>query len=307
MARAKKTVVRKRTVKKSTGVKAKEKTNFVLPTVRSKPVDNIWNYSYHITGTKKIGKTSFLIDGCEEFILQCDRPSLSKSVMEVMPKNWKELKGWVTALEKAAVESSFPYERIILDGVADSYIMCEIWVLNEFDLESMNDKYSTGFREQKKEFGSLMNRLLRLGISANCGVAFTSHSTWVEKKVRGKTVNKLTNNLPGKADDLVAGKVDANFVFDYVGDKRVLFLQGDDELVADHSIDGHFLTTDGREIKEIYMGTNPHEAMQTFEKAFNNQLDYTTLDEYENNRKKKNRGAKKVSKRAAKKTAKRRK
>jgi hypothetical protein len=56
-----------------------------LPTGRRDQVDDPWRYAYLITGEKKIGKTSFAINGCEEYVIQLDKPQIGYKNREDCP------------------------------------------------------------------------------------------------------------------------------------------------------------------------------------------------------------------------------
>ena len=77
-------------------VKRKNKTGrgdtLTLPTERRVPVNNPWEYAYLLTGEKKIGKTTFAIEGGDVLVLQFDKPQIAYEIIEVCPNNWKESK-----------------------------------------------------------------------------------------------------------------------------------------------------------------------------------------------------------------------
>lgn len=261
----------------------KRNPGFQLPTGRRKPVTDPWMYSYLITGEKKIGKTSFALEGCEEFVIQFDKPNLAYRIREECPKVWKEVERIVKALEDASNEGSFPYQRIIIDGVGEAYAMCQAAVCKYFQVEHPSEVgYARGWHKLRDDFTDFINRLLRLQSTANCGAMFIAHAEWKEVNVRGGgKIEKLVPNLAGKCEEIVNGKVDAWFIYDYIGKRRVLVTQGDMETGAGHRIDGHFLTESGEKIVEIDMGSSPKDAMDNFLSAFHNKQKYSTIEELE--------------------------
>ena len=279
----------------------KKNPGFQLPTGRREPIKDPWMYAYLITGEKKIGKTSFALEGCEEFVLQFDKPNLAYKIREECPKTWREVTRIIKALEVAAEEGEFPYQRIIVDGIGEAYAMCQLDVCSHFAVEHPSDVgFAKGWHKLRDEFTDFINRILRLQHVAQCGAMFIAHAEWKEVNVRGGgKIEKLVPNLAGRCEEIVNGKVDAWFVYDYMDKRRVLVTQGDMETGAGHRIDGHFLTPDSRKIVEIDMGSNPKEAMTNFLKAFHNQQDYTTIEELEESSKAKSPPRKTTRRRAS--------
>ena len=275
---------------------------FELPLERRKPVNNVWQYAYLITGEKKIGKTSFAIEGCEEYVLQFDKPQLSYSIRESMIKSWKESAKAIKALEQAADSNNFPYNRIIIDGVAEWYAMCQVECCKHFGISHPSEqKWAEAWHWIRDNFTDAVNRLLRLQISAECGIIFIAHAEWTEVKIRGgTTVDKLVPNLSAKCEETINGKVDGWFCYDYDGEDRVLILKGDQTTGAGHRIDGKFQTPSGEYIKEIPMGNNVTESMEYFIKAFNNKHEFVTLADFNESNKSKSTRRRRRSRRKEK-------
>lgn len=255
----------------------------VLPTGRSKPVDNPWNYAYLMTGEKKIGKTAFSIEGCEELVLQFDKPQLAYAIREIVIKSWSQFKDALRLLEEKAKDGAeaFPYQRIVVDGAGEWYQMCQQATCKKFGVEHPSEEgYARAWHHLRDEFTDAVNRLLRLQRDVGCGMIFISHAEWKEKNTRdGGKIERLVPNLPPRAEEILNGKCDAWFAWDYAGKDRILVVQGDEITGAGHRIDGHFLTPDGRRVREIYMGESPKEALNNFMRAFNNAQEYETVKE----------------------------
>lgn len=252
-----------------------------LPTGRSAPVTDPWQYAYLITGEKKIGKTKFAIEGVEELVLQFDKPQMAYKIREIMIESWTKFKRTLIALEDKASEgnSDFPYQRIVIDGAGEWYTMCQTFTCKKFGVEHPSEEgYARAWHFLRDEFTDAVNRLLRLQRSVGCGMVFIAHSEWKEKKTRdGAKTERLVPNLPPRAEEILNGKCDAWFTWDYSGERRIMVVQGDEITGAGHRIDGHFQTPDGERIREIYMGESSAEALENFTKAFNNEQPYTTL------------------------------
>lgn len=254
---------------------------FVLPTARRKPSEQIWSYAFLLLGEKKIGKTTFAVEGAEEFVLQFDKPQLALEVREEVIEDWKQLKNVLQAIEDAADSGTLPYNRIIVDGVGECYQQCQEWACKKHLVDHPSDSdWGLTWNLIKEEFTAVVNRFLRLQTKANCGLVFIAHSEWKERRIRGgETIEKLVPNLPSKCEEIVNGKVDGWFQYDYVGNDRVLIIQGNEEVGAGHRIDGHFLTPEGERVIEVPMGDSATEALENFLKAFNNEQTFTVVKE----------------------------
>jgi hypothetical protein len=244
-----------------------------------------WQYSYLVTGEKKIGKTSWAIEGCEELVIQIDKPQISKPIREVMVKDWPHSIRVVDSIEELAARkgrSGFPYQRIVVDGAGEWYAMCQTAVCRHFGIGHPQDEgYARAWHKLRDDFTDAVNRLHRLQDAVGCGLVFIAHAEWKEKKTReGGKVERLVPNLASRCEEILNGKCDAWFTWDYYGSHRIMVVQGDETTGAGHRIDAQFWTTDGRRVQEIYMGESPKEAMERFTTAFNNEQGYATFREW---------------------------
>lgn len=270
-----------------------KKSVLQLPTARSIPETSPWQYAYHVCGERKIGKTTLAISGCEELVIQFDKPQLAYEVREMVPVCWSDRTGRKLGFEQilarleaiAADENEeFIYERIVIDGVAEWYQMCMEYACkkNGVGHPSEDENWGRTWTLMRETFTDAVNRLLRLQSTAKCGLFFISHTEWRERTARGtkQKILKLESDLPGRCEKIINGKVDAWFVYDYEGEDRVLFVLGSQEIGAGHRIDGHFKTIGGDRISEIYMGNDSTDAqysLDQFMKAFNNKLEYKNI------------------------------
>ena len=266
--------------------KKRRKEVFELPTDRRTPVDDMWRYAYLITGEKKIGKTTFAIEGCDEFVLQFDKPQLAYRIRETMIEDWKKFESVLKALEVAADSGDFPYNRIVVDGCNEWYQQCQTEVCRIFGIGHPSEEgYAKGWHKLRDMFFDGMNRLLRLQNTAKCGLIFLAHSEIKEVKDRyGQNTEKMVPILSPKCEEIINGKVDGWFAYDYIGSERIMIIRGNAFTGAGHRIDGHFLTPEKQPVKEIYMGKSAEEALNNFKKAFNNEQEYQTYKEYKASR-----------------------
>jgi len=272
---------------------AGKKATFTLPTDRRVPETSPWKYAYHVTGERKIGKTTFAIEGCEELVIQFDKPQLAYPIPETVIQTWSSFQDGKIGFEqvlraveaKAEEAGKFPYDRIVIDGVSEWYAMCTTWACKQHGVKdpSENENWGATWRLIRETFLEAVNRLLRLQVTADCGLVFISHCEWRQKTVKGGgTVEKLESDLQNRCEKIINGKVDGWFVYCYQEGKRVLCLLGDETIGAGHRIDGHFMTPDKRRVSEIYMGdetTDATFALAQFLAAFENKTQVAALSE----------------------------
>ncbi len=255
--------------------------SFVLPTDRRTPTSNPWELAYLITGEKKIGKTTFAIEGCEEYVLQFDKPQLSYNIRETAITSWKHFKKALEAIESKAANGTMAFERIIVDGAGEWYQMAHVEACKRAGVEHPSDiPYGKCWHQIRDMFTDAVNRLLRLQVSASCGLVFIAHSEWRERN----KVEVLVPNLPAKCEEILNGKCDGWFNYGYMGKSRVLTIRGDDTIAAGHRIDGHFLTPDKRRINHIVMGSSAAQGLKNFLEAFNNKQTYADYSEWRQNK-----------------------
>ncbi len=249
---------------------------FTIPTDRRKPVGDPWQLAYLLTGEKKVGKTSLAIEGCEELVVQFDKPQLSYNIREVVPSNWSDFRKVLSQLEAKAA-GRFPYQRVIIDGAGEWYQMMHVECCRHFGIEHPSEEgFARGWHYIRDGFTDAVNRLLRLQSKTRCGLIFIAHSEWKERN----KVEVLMPNLPPRCEEILNGKCDGWFNYGYMGSQRVLTIRGDETIAAGHRIDGHFLTKDGRRIDHIQMGNSAKQAMHNFMEAYHNRQSYVDFDEW---------------------------
>lgn len=247
---------------------------------RRTPSDDLWAYSYLLIGEKKIGKTSLAIEGCEELVLQYDKPQIAYPIKELLVENWRHFTAAKDQLLERAAAGALGFNRVVIDGTGEWYQSCQAKVCQDFAIAHPSEEgYARAWHALRDEFTAAVNDLLSLQESG-CGVVFIAHSQVREIETRdGGKVDKMVPNLAPRCEEIVNGKVDGWFCYDYYGKDRMLIVQGDETVSAGHRIDGHFLTPDGRRVREVHMGRDPSEAMAAFVAAFNNEQEHATMRE----------------------------
>lgn len=250
----------------------------VLPDEYAEPCDDFNRYSLLIHGEKKIGKTSIALQGGKVLLLQFDPPQLAYKRMEIVIETWKH---YLAVLRNLETAKPFPYDRVVIDGAEQWYRMAFDHACSTLAVDDPGDEgYGKGWNLVRRTFAEGVDRFLRL----SCGRWFTAHSMWREVETRqGTKIMKLLPTLSKQAEEILNGRVDGWFAYDYVEDKRVLIVQGDEHTGAGHRFDEsgfeHFRTPKGRVVREIDMGSSPAEAYQNLMKGFDNKLLTTKVDE----------------------------
>lgn len=242
-----------------------------LPTKPHKPETNHHAYAYLIYGEKKIGKSSLSAEEKNSLIIQFDKPQIALPVMEIFVKNWRTMLATLKALEAKATEDAFPYPMLVIDGTDVMYALCMDHVCKEEGVEHPTDMpYGKGWAATRREFSNVVRRLLALP----CGHIFIAHGTEIEIETHiGETKRRFVPRLAAQAEEIINGQVDAWFFYAYCGKRRVLITQGDEKIGAGHRIQGHFLTTEGKPVKAISMGTSAAMAYKRLLDGFYNRLE----------------------------------
>ncbi len=244
-----------------------------LPKKPETPCTELNDFSFLFHGEKKVGKTTLALEGGRVLVLQFDPPQRAYERMEIQCPDWRTFLASLKALEKADA----PYDRVVLDGADLWYHHCQAYVCEKQGIEHPGDAgWGKGWSALRNEFTHAVDRMLNL----SCGVWFLCHSTWKEVDVRrsnGRTekVEKLLPMLSGMAEEILNGKVDGWFAYDYRGNNRVLVLQGDERTGAGHRLDQdkypHFRLPEGEKITEMMAGKSASIAYKRFLAAFNNE------------------------------------
>jgi hypothetical protein len=245
----------------------------VLPTRVNKPSDDFTDYRFLIHGEKKIGKTTLANGGGQVLFLQNDPPQRAYAVMEIPITCWSESEEALRLLEKKAAKKDYPYRRVVVDGTDSWYKRCQKHVCQKLCIQHPQDEaYGKAWDEIRWTFTDAVDRLLRLP----GGCWFLCHSAWKEVENRdGEKFNKLLPVLPRAAEEIINGKVDGWFAMDWIGDQRVLMVEGDERVGAGHRLDDpvlpHFRTRDGKRVREVWMGISPKEGYANLLAAFQNE------------------------------------
>lgn len=271
--------------KKKTSKKAKKIIKVSIPKRPTKICTDFRRYSFMLHGEKKIGKTTLFANEKGAFFLEFDPLQLSLAIKQKHVPDWPHFLAYIDLLETNPDD----VQTVIVDGADIAYQACFNWSCMKMAITHPHDEndYGKSWNFIRAEFESAVLRLLALN-EDGIATRFICHSKWAEIKTRGggKT-DKLIPFLTSQAEEVLNGRIDIWAAYTYVEKKRVLIIEGDEEIGAGHRVDGRFLTPDGEAIKEIYMGKSSKQAYDNLLEAFNNEQIHTTIDEMTPKKKKK--------------------
>lgn len=265
-----------RKLKKKTK-KKKERITVSIPKRPSKICTDFRLFSVLVHGEKKIGKTTMWAHEEGAFFLEFDPVQLSLAIKQKHVPSWPHFIAYIDLLEKEPDD----VKTVIVDGVDIAYQLCFNWSCQKMAITHPHDEndYGKSWNFIRAEFESAVLRLLSLN-EQGIATRFISHSKWAEIKTRGGgKQDKLIPFMTSQAEEVLNGRIDIWAAYTYDENKRVLILEGSEEIGAGHRCDGRFLTPDGEAIQEIYMGKSSKEAYNNLLEAFNNEQTYTTVDE----------------------------
>lgn len=246
----------------------------MLPTEKSRPIDDINRYIGLLHGEPGVGKTTLLMQEEDTFLISFDRDEDLEIYQEYVG-TWHEFSQWVDSLEAAAKRGQLPYKRIVIDGIDIGYKKAQAFTEDKHKVEDVSDmEWGKGFSQLNKRFSTTMEKLFNLtSPEVGCGVWFISHSN--EREVKMADGSKLIRVFPQMSkgcERVIMGR--AHFVFYYRrigGQDRVITVRGNTELFAKCNADYRFLTPANEKIFEVPAGNGPDEAWQNLLLAFNNQ------------------------------------
>lgn len=240
-------------------VTKKNKVQLSLPTERSEPSGNLFDYSMLFFGEKKIGKTSMCSFMPDTFFMMCEPGGKALRIYQKPVRNWTEFKGYVDLLEK-----STRFRTVVIDTVDLAYKMCSRWVCRKAGVTHPHeaDDYGKTWNAVADEFAMTLQRLLNM----DKGCVFISHSKESTITRRsGKQHDKIQSTLADHGRAVLDPMVDIWCYYTYDGDDRVLQIEGNDLVSCGHRLEEHFVG-----VAEIHMGTSPKQSYENFVAAFNN-------------------------------------
>jgi len=254
------------------------------------PPEKILEYAVLIFGEKGIGKTTLAGNVPGSYINQYELRRRSAKVRQTnIPIHSATKLGKMKAQAKRSGKDFFTswqmiqaahdlqladdsVECIIEDTIDGAWKACMAHICFNKGIEDPTEAndYGQTWRQLKDEFLSEYERIL----DAGKGLWFISHATFKEVELRGDDKYELLVPTCEKgAFEFLKQVVDFAFYYGYhQGTRRVLRLRGNEDIWAACAVDDHFCYDDGTPLEMIEMGTNPTEAYERMQDAFDNKV-----------------------------------
>lgn len=192
-----------------------------------------------------VGKTTLASNFPKSLILSFEPGSNGLHNKFVAPvKSWSDYKDFVKQLKRTDPKTKKPilldkYEILVIDTVDEAYKLCEKYVCNEHDAETIKDVggYGSGYKILDSEFMDSFRELVYYGY----GLLFISHET-EKPKVNdlGQEYTQIVPALPNRPFLLINKFVDIIGYIreipekknDQITHERYIFLRGDERFLT---------------------------------------------------------------------------
>ena len=239
-----------------------------LPSSYKTAKTNLWDFTYLWAGVKKAGKTTFLAEWQDHFILEGEPGNakhLNANYVDI--HNWSEVVGYLDLLERTP-----NYCKIVfVDGIDKIYAMLVKSVRLELKLPDLKPLEFGAWNAIRMRFENFIQRLHNL----NIGVGYTTHTELVTATdLVGREISKLETSMSKQCNEIMDGIIHfwGVMLLDEKGN-RIMRLQGDSFIKAGNSLSETHFRWKGRSIKQIPMGKSGKEAFFYFMCAFDNNLE----------------------------------
>lgn len=192
-----------------------------------------------------VGKTTLASNFPKSLILSFEPGSNGLHKKFVAPvKSWSDYKDFVKQLKRTDPKTKKPilldkYEILVIDTVDEAYKLCEKYVCNEHDAETIKDVggYGSGYKILDSEFMDSFRELVYYGY----GLLFISHETEKSKiNDLGQEYTQIVPALPNRPFLLINKFVDIIGYIreipekknDQITHERYIFLRGDERFLT---------------------------------------------------------------------------
>jgi hypothetical protein len=242
-----------------------------LPTKPREPIYDINRHRFMVTGEAGVGKTTLGTVEPGVFNLSFDPLRETYAIMQEFCPDWRHFLGYLQLLEGQAKAGKLAYKRIQIDGTEIWYRHCLNYVITNKlgGAHPSEADYGKGWDALNSELSSAADRIMALP----CGIWFTSHGKEKPfKRWDGTEIIRIAAELSNRANEVVCGRCDVIMNMQYIGpDSRIATIRGNDAIQAKCDVNGRFLTTDGRQVKEIVLGAEgPEVAWNKLLRAYDN-------------------------------------
>ncbi len=173
----------------------------LLPTQKTKPKDDLADYSILLHAKPKLGKSTFCSQA-EGALFLATEPGLNAlEVYQVPIDSWEKM---MEALAEI-VAGKHSFKTIVIDTVDNAYRMCAKYICEKHKIDHESDLgYGKGHAFINIEFHRVLTKLAGLPY----GLYLISHSKEKEIQTRTGKYTRVISTLPDKAAKIVLGMVD---------------------------------------------------------------------------------------------------
>lgn len=233
--------------KKSSVIKTKvDRPKLTLPTEEEEPLSSLSEAMLLIYGENKIGKTSLCSQFPDPLFLMFEPGGKGLKIKQRQVNSWREFVGYIDLLEKTE-----EFRNVVIDPIALCY---KAVVDHVCEKELVNDPTDIGWGKGWKAIEDEFVRQIKRISASNRGIIFLGHPEQAEFEARtGGKYHKITPKMMKQAKTFIESFVDVIAFYGYHGDKRMLTIEGSDELDAGSRLKYQFRTPEGERIHSIPM------------------------------------------------------
>lgn len=236
-----------------------------LPSKKTKPLQELQQFSFWFYGPPKIGKSSLVSRFGTVCQAMTEKGYNALSIYDV-PLWQYEWPDYLNFLELIKEDTFF--DCVSLDVLEIAFEKCFAFMKAELGIE--NPQWGE-WNTVRKPFIDLCTSLTML---EGKGCVFVSHASRVEREdASGETWGGMAPALKGKPYEAIAGLVDVIGCMHYHKGHRVMQIIGDSDIDAGCRLFENnvaFIDTEGERVKYIPLGTSSDEAYANFLRAFQN-------------------------------------
>jgi hypothetical protein len=235
-----------------------------LPTEDSIPETQMSRYSFFVYGKQGIGKTTFSLQFPRTLHMMFEPGAKSKAFRKIEPANWKEVVEYTRL-----IKNTDQYDTVVIDTTDLMWDMCVKQVCTEKGVEYLKD---IGFGDGYDIAGTKFREVL-IDLHSKKGLVILSHEKVRISEDKDET-GYIIPSSKKRCTETIAKWADitGHYFIDKSG-RRHMRIRANANAEAKCRPDEFFNYKDGTPIMDIPMGNNPKESYDTFQLAFNNQLD----------------------------------
>ena len=173
----------------------------LLPTQKTKPRDDLSDYSILLHARPKVGKSSWCAQA-EGVLFLATEPGLNAlEVYQIPIDNWEKM---AEALAEI-VAGNHSFKTIVIDTIDNAYILCAKYICEQAGVAHESElPYGSGYAAINLEFRRVLTKLAGMPY----GLYLISHSQEKEIDSRTGKYMRVIPTLPDKASKIVLGLVD---------------------------------------------------------------------------------------------------